>query len=247
LRKRLRGAGRDERVVVAGEQQHGHIERRHLQPVDQLEAQRLEDARLDHADGEAGDMMGRLFLQPRVIVRDPLRREQEDRLGIHIFPRAIGAKQRQPGVEAARGIAIEPAPAIDHHQPVDALRRVERHAQATHAADRVAEDRGLPDAERVHKQADIVADALDARRHRPVRAAGAAMIVEDDTVMLGERGQIGPPIFARSAHAGGKDQRRRVRRAMFLIVEARRVHQPICATEAISTRQSGFTRSARMQ
>ncbi len=119
----------------------------------------LQDLRFDHFPWERRNLMILFLFELDMMLRRPLRWEQEDRLGVDIFARTIGAQQRQPGIEAPRGIGIEPAPAIDHDQPVDPLRCVQRQVQPTHPADRMAEDRGLLDAERVHQQADIVADA----------------------------------------------------------------------------------------
>ena len=109
---------------------------------------------------------------------------------------------------------------------------------------------GPGDAKAVEQGKHILRHVIDVQPggERPVGAAGAAMVVEDDAVALGQRREVRRPISSRTAQPGRQHHRRPVRRAVLFPVEPGDLrHQPVCATEAISTTRPGFTSPHWMQ
>ncbi len=194
---------------------------------------------------EMGEM---LLLLGRELLRmpgDPVRREEEQGLGVEIGARAAVAQQSEPRIEAACEMRVGPGPGVDEDEAVDAPGGFQRKRQRRDAARGMAHDACALEPEAVDQREDIVAHLGDGdfAGERAVAAPGAAVVVEDDTVLRGERREVGEPVVAGAAQARRQDQWRAA--AVLLVLEA--VDHPICATEATSTRQSGFTSSALMQ
>ena len=117
-------------------------------------------------------------------------------------------------------------------------------------AERVADKGAAIEPDRIDQRDDVGGHRLhgEIARDMAIGAAGAAVIIGDDAVAGGERGEIGLPIAARSAQTARQQDRRPVRLAVRLPVDAACVgHQARWAMLAISTRQSGFTSSVLMQ
>ncbi len=180
------------------------------------------------------------------IHRAPPGRIEEYRLGLDIGFRAARPKQLQADVEAALRVRVEPRPAVDDDPPGQGAAKLE----PDQTADRMAQEIGAADFERVHQREDVCRHRSD--RHltfvkRPA-PAGSTMVVEEDAMVLRQRRQVRSPIGARAAEAGREDQDRAVLPAVPFVPEAGGMgHQPICATLAISTRRPGFTRPHWMQ